>query len=220
MRCADPNRPWYVRVLDSTGACKAYPGTFVFTTNTISNLPRFEMIVIKLFRRPIFKVRDSFEDPDFRILEGSWCPGRGRSEDEVPEGVLRLFFRPREWKIEGGSPFFVPRKWKTEGSSFFGGRSPTPPPLAPSDLRPILRGRRSKMRGFFDLRVRRSKIEGRSTIFGSEERREKKGFSKNLVPFFGEPPSPLLRRTPSSKNPSLFLSSFFESEDRRTPPYL
>ena len=110
-----------------------------------------------------------------------------------------------------GYSFFVPRRWKMGCSSFFGGRSPTPPrPLLPSDLRPILRGRRSKMEGssIFGSENRRLKMGG-SSIFGSEERRKKGGSSKN---------PPLLRRTPpSSKNPLPLLSSFFGSEDRRTP---
>ena len=62
----------------------------------------------------------------------------------------------------------------------------------------------------------RTRSPDRSSIFCFEERRKKRVFQRTSPPFFEEPP--VLRRNSlsSSKNLSL-LSSFFGSEDQRTP---
>ena len=124
------------------------------------------------------------------------------------------FFAPRRWKMGG---FFVLRTRKIEEPSPHLRRTRTPPRL-PSDLRPILRGRRSKIedRGLFDLRLRRSKMGEKSSIFGSEDRRwgrffEDGGFlrrwkrSSKMEGFFEEPPH--LRKPPSHlrRTPSIFV---------------
>ena len=48
---------------------------------------------------PIFKVEDRSEDPDLRIAEGSWRPGEGGAEEDVPEGG---FLRECKFKIISG----------------------------------------------------------------------------------------------------------------------
>ena len=117
----------------------------------------------------MFKVKDQSEDPDLRIAEGSWWPGEvGRRRTR---GVIRLFFRPRRWKMKDYS-FFVPRMWKMEGALRPSQKRTPALSLFPSDLRPIIRGRRSKMGnlsifGPEDQRLKR----GGSSIFGSDDRR-------------------------------------------------
>ena len=151
------------------------------------------------------------------------------------------------WFFEGRSPiptFFVLRRKKSHPPPFFRRSSeeevPAPLllrssreevltslPLLSSDLRPILRGRRSKIRvssifgsedrrwrGFFDLRLRRTKKE--------------EGYSKN-PPFFEEPPTSSKNPPASSKNPLSSKNSFplfvrssarFGTEERRILPQL
>ena len=111
-----------------------------------------------------------------------------------------------------------PRTWKM-GRVLRSSEQEVPPPLLPSDLRPILRSRRSKMGGFFDLRGRRSKVEDRggSSILRLERSKMWGGSpifwfrrSKNPPPYtiFGAED----RRTPHLQ------SSTFGPEDRRVPP--
>ena len=63
--------------------------------------------------------------------------------------------------------------------------------------------RRLKMRGFFDLRVRRSKMGGALRTSPSQKNPP---FFEESLPFFEEPP--LLRRTPSSSKNTLFFEEF------------
>ena len=114
--------------------------------------------------------------------------------------------------------FFRPRKSKMRGSSFFGpGRSKNhhlrrthpsskkshPPPRLPSDLRPILQSRRSKMEGFFDLRGRTSKIED-GGLFDATPKTEEPPHLLSSTPKIEEPPifglrsRRLGRRSPSA----------------------
>ena len=127
----------------------------------------------------------------------------------------------------GGSSFFGPGRSKNPPPSSKNPphlRRSTTPPLLPSDLRPILRGRKSKMEGGSSIsgaEDRRLKMGGGSSIFGSENRRWV-GFndlrgrrSKNPSPFsiFGAgrsktPPSTLFDLRPRrSKNPPHLRSS-------------
>ena len=134
-------------------------------------------------------------------------------------------------KMEDGR-FFVLRTEKVEAGKFFVLQKKKfhPSPLLPSDLRPILRGQRSK-------------IEDRgSSIFSSEDRRLKIGVLRSSLrkSKMGElfdiktrrtkkPPSspPFFEETPSSKNPPFFEEPFVEEhlffraedwlEDRRGP---
>ena len=128
------------------------------------------------------------------------------------EGFFVL--RARRWKI---GKFFVLQKKKSY------------PALLPSDLRPNIRGRRSKKGEFFDLRLRRSKIEDKGffdlrprrskmeRLRSSAPKNEEIRIIRRTAPFLEEPP-PFSKNPPSffvlrvrrSKNPP---SSIFRAED-------
>ena len=100
---------------------------------------------------PIFKVEDRSEDPDLRITERSWRP-LVKEEEVGRRRRRRGFFVLRAEKVEDERGFFVLRTRKIEEPPIFEEPSPhlrkeVPPPLPllPSDLRPILRLRESKM---------------------------------------------------------------------------
>ena len=131
---------------------------------------------------PIFKVQDRSKDPDLRIAEGSWWPERGRKKKFQGSASSIL---PAE-KIEDRAMFFVIRVDKVEDGSFFVLRTKKFHPL-PSSVRYSTHSSAPKIEdSFFDLRLRRAKIEdggkilylrlrrskiGGSSIFGSEDRR-------------------------------------------------
>ena len=145
-------------------------------------------------------MEDRSEDPDLRIAEGSWWPGG--VERKSTREVLCPFFRPRRWKMggilrssrrEGGrwEGFFVLRRKQSQPppSSVRSSTQSSGPTIEDGgffDLRLRtskiedggffdLRPRRSKIEdgGFFDLRLRRSKMEERSSNFGFEDRKLK-----------------------------------------------
>ena len=102
-------------------------------------------------------------------------------------------------KIEdGGFSFFVPRKWKNRVFSVL--REKKSYPLS-SSVRSLTHssGRRSK-RGFFDLRLRRSKIED-GRFFDLRLRRSKMGCRRSSAPKNEE-------RERSSNNTSFFEGTF------------
>ena len=110
---------------------------------------------------PIFQVEDRSEDPDLRIAEGSWWPVAGGVGRRNTRGNYSSILPAEKVEDGGGSSFFGPRKWKMgevfRSSDQENRRTPPifeeppssskkyHPPRLPSDLRPILRSRRSKM---------------------------------------------------------------------------
>ena len=150
------------------------------------------------------------------------------------------FLRSSEEEFPPPSPSFVVfRRRKSHPLTLLrSSEEEVPPP--PPFFRPIVDpffGAEDRRWGFFDLRLRRSKIQYggilRSSapkiedrgplIFGSEKRRKKRGSSKNL-PSLKNPPSsknsPLLRRLPSSfcvlqarRSKNTSPSSIFRAED-------
>ena len=181
---------------------------------------------------PIFKVEDRAEDPNLRIAERGWWP-------LVEGGVGRRrrwggFFDLRVEKVEHGGFFVLPAP-KIDGgvlrSSDPANRRTPPssknppsskksqPPRLLSDLRRILRGRRSKMGGFFDLRSRRSKIEDGGRFFDLRLRRSKMSGGSSISGT-GRSKNPHLRSSePENRRTPLHLqSSIFDPENRRLPP--
>ena len=91
--------------------------------------------------------------------------------------------------------FFVLRAEEVEDAKLFVlRRKKFHPPTLQFDLRPIFRGRRSKMGRLFDLRIRRSKIED-GELFDLRVRRSKTRDFFNLR-------TRRTKNSPSSKNPS------------------
>ena len=99
--------------------------------------------------------------------------GGGGAEEEVPGGVLRPFFRPIRWKM--GSVLRSSAEKVEDARILRSSEEESHLPLLPSDLRPILRSRRSKMGGFFGLRLRRSKIEDGGVLRSSGPKMEDGG---------------------------------------------
>ena len=159
---------------------------------------------------PIFKVEDRSEDPDLRVAEGSWWP-EGGSEEEVPGGGSSSIL-PAD-KMEDGR---VLRSSCLEGGRWgevLRSSEEEVPPSLPSSARSSTHSSGPKIEdgwGVFDLRLRRSKVEDGGGFFDLRVRRSKMGGVLDMrtrrtktPPFFEEPP---------------LLSSFFGSENRRTPP--
>ena len=157
-----------------------------------------------------------------------------------PARGMSGFWTPQ---VEDGG-FFVVRTKKEEmegGPAFFGRRSPSPNPSSSARSSTHLQGqiskmgrgslifgsedRRLKMEGFFDLRIRISKMRD-SSIFGPKERRTPSFFEEPLFfedssPFFEEPltPPPRFFEEPSSllRRPPPFFRAEDWVEDRRGP---
>ena len=174
-------------------------------------------------------MEDRSEDPELRIAEGSWWPGGG-SEEEVP-GECSSSILPAE-KMEDGK-FFVLRAEKVEDGRFFRSSEEEVPTLPPSSARSSTHSSGPKIEdgGFFDLRLRRSKIEdGGSSIFGCEDRRLKmEGVLRSSPPKIEDGVSSILgsedRRLKMegvlrSSGPKIENgeSSIFGPEERRIPP--
>ena len=130
------------------------------------------------------------EDPALRIAEGSWWPlgevGRRSTRGEFfvhssgredgRWGVLRAETVEDGGVLRSSEPDYrrtPPHLRRNPPSS-----KKFHPSLLPSDLRPILRGRRW---GFFDFRGRRSKIEDGMVLRSSAPKIEDGGFLRSSV---------------------------------------